>query len=80
MVLHGPGMIVRYQYINGEVYELRSYSEKDFNRITTHKIFYYCKKPFLAVTGYPMNPLIQNIRLRLINPIGSLSEIRMKRL
>lgn len=53
MVLRGPGMIVKYQYKNGQIYELGSYSEKDFNRITTHKIFYYCQTPFLAVTGYP---------------------------
>lgn len=53
MVLHGPGMIVKYQYKNGEVHELGSYSDKDFNRITTHKLFYYCQKPFLAVTGFP---------------------------
>ena len=53
MVLHGPGKIVKYQYTNGEVCELGSYSEKEFNRITTHKLFYCCQKPFLAVTGYP---------------------------
>lgn len=53
MVLHGPGMIVKYQYKNGRIRELGSYSEEDFNRITTHKIFYYEEKSFLAVSGYP---------------------------
>lgn len=53
MVLHGPGMIVKYQYINGAIEELGCFTDSEFNRITTHKIFCYNEKPFLAVTGYP---------------------------
>ena len=53
MVLHGPGMIVKYQYKNGVVEKLGCFTDSQFNRITTHKIFYYNEKPYLAVTGYP---------------------------
>ncbi|WP_349945588.1 hypothetical protein ABFV83_17220 [Lacrimispora sp. BS-2] len=53
MVLHGPGMIVKYRYTDGIVVNLGCFTDSEFNRITTHKIFYYNEKPFLAVTGYP---------------------------
>lgn len=53
MVLHGPGMIVKYQYKNGQIKELEQFTDEDFNRITTHKLFYCNDKAFLAVTGYP---------------------------
>lgn len=53
MVLHGPGMIVKYRYANGTIEQLGCFTDFKFNRITTHKLFYYNNKPFLAVTGYP---------------------------
>nr|WP_288828062.1 hypothetical protein [uncultured Clostridium sp.] len=53
MVLHGPGMIVKYRYMNGIIEKLGCFTDFQFNRITTHKIFYYNEKPYLAVTGYP---------------------------
>lgn len=55
MILHGPGAIVKYKYENNNLELLNYFSDNNFNRITTHKFFYYNKKRFLAVTGYPNN-------------------------
>lgn len=53
MVLHGPGAIVKYKYKNGRVEELGLFSDADFNRITTHRIFSCQGESFIAITGYP---------------------------
>lgn len=53
MVLHGPGAIVKYQYKNGQIQLLDLFTDNLFNRITTHKLFSYKGKHFMAVTGYP---------------------------
>lgn len=53
MVLHGPAAIVKYQYENGKIKELGTYSSDDFYRITTHKLFARNGKNYLAVNGYP---------------------------
>lgn len=53
MVLHGPGAIVKYRYSRGCLEQLNVFTDATFNRITTHKVFFYNGDTFLAVTGYP---------------------------
>jgi len=53
VVFHGPGKIVKYEYKDGKISKLGCFTQPNFLRITTHKVFKYRDKALMAVTVFP---------------------------
>lgn len=53
VILHGQGALIRYQLADGRVQECGRYETVDSWRLTSHVVFTYRGRNYLAVTVYP---------------------------
>lgn len=53
VVLHEQGVLEECIYEDGVIKSQRYFSAPDFIRLTSHKIFEYNGKSYIAITGYP---------------------------